>query len=86
MLSFGKQLLQKQSMLKRPMTSFTRPYLAATSLTNYQLRLATGRTQSGLQGYEFDYNFESKIDHGKFPNKLHSYMKVLGKDYDVKSE
>ena len=59
--------------------------MAATSLVDFQQRFSTKRNQSGLQGYEFDYNFERKIDHGNFPHNYQSYMKVLGHDYDVNS-
>ena len=39
-----------------------------------------------MQPREFDYYFESKIDHGHFPHQYQSFMKVLGQDYNVHSE
>ena len=35
---------------------------------------------------EFDYYFESKINHGKFPHNYQPYMKVLGDHYDTNSQ
>ena len=44
------------------------------------------RDSSGLYSAEFDYDFASKIDHGNFPHNYHSFMKVLGADYDTTSQ
>jgi len=35
---------------------------------------------------EFDYFFEQRINHGKFPHNYQSFMKILGEDYDTNSE
>ena len=43
------------------------------------------RNMTGMQPREFDYFFESKIDHGNFPHNYTSFMKVLGEDYDTNS-
>ena len=43
--------------------------------------------ESGLLEYEFDYlGFDHKVNKGNWPHPYASYMKVLGKDYDLKSE
>ncbi len=68
-------------MARKPFTPFLaspRPYAAFTTLND--------RDHSGLKPNEFDYYFESKIDHGAFPHDYMSYMKVLGQDYDTNSE
>lgn len=36
-------------------------------------------------GYKFDYLFESKIDHGDFPEFRNPFMKILGEHYDTSS-
>ena len=43
------------------------------------------RSITGMQDYKFDYHFESRIDHGKYPTNQYTYMKTLGEDFDTDS-
>ena len=44
------------------------------------------RNNSGLVEQEFDYYFESKVDQGRYPHQYSSFMKILGEDYDTRSQ
>jgi len=75
-----------------PIAMPTRNLLAAASTSNptslFPCRSFAhhrGRNNSGIQARDFDYNFESKMDNGRFPYNLHSYMKILGDTYDTSS-
>lgn len=57
-----------------------------TAVTARPFAAQKNRSHSGLAPLEFDYYFESKIDHGKFPHNFSSWMKILGQDYDTQSE
>ena len=44
------------------------------------------RNSSGLREQEFDYYFESKVDQGRYPHQYQNFMKILGEDYDTRSQ
>ena len=48
--------------------------------------LRQGFTAQRAFSNRFDYEFESKIDHGNFPHNFHSYMRVLDEEVDKNSE
>ena len=95
MLSFNKFLTKSaltfnKAVNARAHTKITRP-LTSGPLMPMGFRAAAfstleDRNHSGLKPNEFDYYFESKIDHGHYPHDYMSYMKVLGQDYDTNSE
>ncbi len=88
--------LSKISLARRTFqSSFTRPApLLATAQTTPSMMFMqqkffstlNDRNQSGMKPREFDYEFSQKIDNGRFPHNYHSYMKVLGSEYDTNSE
>jgi len=59
---------------------------AASAPANRSFAHQQKRNNSGMQPREFDYYFESKIDHGMYPSNYQSFMKVLGEHYDTNSE
>ena len=58
--------------------------MAMNRLTQQSVR-CIGNT-SGLRKHKFDYQLESKIDHGHFPEVTGAFRKTLGEDYDTKSK
>lgn len=77
----------------RNLTRQIKPTLAAVQMTNCSPMTSVSRcfvhtmsrNKTGLEPREFDYNFEKKIDHGRFPYNHQSYMKILGESYDTNS-
>jgi hypothetical protein len=63
---------------------FSARRIASNRLLQQELRFF-GQHNTGMLGYKFDYFFESKIDHGHFPNWRTDFRKILGEDYNVNS-
>ena len=83
---FSSRLLQRS--VARPSVRMPAPRLLAPmqSLAKREFAAESKRNNSGMQPKEFDYYFDSKIDHGHFPHNYQSFMKVLGENYDTNSE
>ena len=59
---------------------------AAAPTLMYRNNTLKARNSSGLREQEFDYYFESKVDQGRYPHQYQSFMKILGEDYDTRSQ
>ena len=77
----------------------SRHFLNHSSLYRYQTKCAAAVTslqqrqfakashESGLLEREFDYlQFDHKVDKGNWPHPYFSYMKVIGEEYNTRSE
>ena len=85
MLSLSKTLmtgLQKKAARFSPMVQIS----TAAPTSVFRCISQKPRNNSGLQEHEFDYYFESKIDNGRYPHRYQSFMKILGEDYDTRSQ
>ena len=79
-------LLQRTSLNTSRVTQFVNPMIAQWQWQSRSFTTQKPRNTTGLTQHEYDYYFDSKIDKGGFPYKHKSLMKVLGEDYDTKSE
>lgn len=76
-------LLQRNSMLTPRLMQTASPVMAAQVQLNFSQQVK--RNTSGIKRPDFDYERDSQVDNGRWPHKYHSFMKVLGEDYDTSS-
>ena len=81
-------MLQHRLLSLARMQSFQTKRLASiTGSAVTRREFSKASHESGLLEYEFDYlGFDHKVNKGNWPHPYASYMKVLGRDYDLRSE
>lgn len=87
LLKTASPMLQRQTMAApaRSMQAVSPLLAAQMQMSSASFSVKMNKNTSGIKRPTFDYYSDSKLERGNFPHKYHSFMKVLGEDYDTSS-